>query len=547
MSKSIQLKLLKIKYNGNSIGDDIRFEIEVARDLFTREQKMKAGETFEFNQEINKLELKDDILDIPIRIKIIEKDILFSDSGEVKGIIHIDIRKFPQTFNFEIKVQEKNKVVKKSTAFFTITLLLDFPHSNLRQYKSPKSGQNYNQYDVAIYDAVKYWNNEFFNQTNPITTFLDPNLVKAIIYVESKMGYYVPSSNYIKKNPNYYRSNPDLMQVGDPRNGSLFVLKNIENPKTGKKNTEFEIINGKEVTIEYPEANIDTPEQSIYWGVRWLFRKARENIKQADGSWTRKWLDWKETLRRYNVGDPGYVDKVYKVYEQGVGERKFKLWQLVGVMVLMLLLTGSFFVDYDKLDDPFINFHDGSAIALDANYRMAERIDLKDSALILNRSLYSMANCKFAKDSWLWEDVLKNCTYTVGPNSSDLWSIKLANGNYNWNPKDKETQIIGHVYENNGPYYIEYQKGKIGDLNNDSRDDAVVVLRLNNGGNAMISNIVVLIQNKDGEMEQYASYIMQDREDIENLYINRGIISVNVFIKSEDDPQCCASVYDTYR
>jgi len=132
-----------------------------------------------------------------------------------------------------------------------------------------------------------------------------------------------------------------VMQVGDPRNGALFVLKNIYDTKKKKVVTEYEIINGKEVKIEYPEVNADTPEQSIHWGVRWLFRKARINIKKDDGTWTREWFDWKKAVHLYNVGDSKYVEKVYKAYEQGIGDNKFKLWNLV--FFLSILFFGGWF------------------------------------------------------------------------------------------------------------------------------------------------------------------------------------------------------------
>ena len=268
--KKVTIKLVSVQHTGDFIGDDIIIEIETAGELFSRDQKIQAGTTFVFNQEIKKLQTDTDIFYIPIRIKIIEDDILFDDAGEVKDTLNIDVSKFPQTFNFEIKVQERNKVVSKSSAIFFVTLVADFPHSNLRQYKSSKSGQSYDQYDEAIEYAVNHWNKEFLSQDNPPTTPLDPNLVKAMIYVESKMGYYVPSESYIKKHPDYYHSYPDVMQVADPHNDAIYAFKNVYNPNPGRKKqaTEYEIIGKKEILFFYPEISIDIPEKSIYWGVR---------------------------------------------------------------------------------------------------------------------------------------------------------------------------------------------------------------------------------------------------------------------------------------
>ena len=121
MLKKIILKLRSIKYAGDSIGDDIHLEIEISGKSFTVDQNIEPGTTFEFNREI--IELSDNgILEIPIRIKIVEQDILFDDIGETSGALHIDTANLPQTFNFEIKVQERGTNFRKATAVFIITL-----------------------------------------------------------------------------------------------------------------------------------------------------------------------------------------------------------------------------------------------------------------------------------------------------------------------------------------------------------------------------------------------------------------------------------------
>ena len=545
MLKKIILKLTSIKYSGDSIGDDIRVEIKFFEKLFIFEQKIKLGTIFELDREIGRLETNNDIFEAPIRIKITEKDLIFSDTGEIYGSIKINTTSIElQRFNFQIEVQERNKIISKSTAIFLITLeaeVINPNHLELRPYNSRKSGENYNRFDTDIINAVNDWNNEFSKQDNPPPILLDPNLVKAMIYVESKMGYFETKKNA-------YPSYPDIMQVADPLNPAIYTLKNIfnPNPSVNKIATEYEIVNGEEILLEYKEINIIQHKDSIYWGIRWLYHKAQVN-NNTNGIWSRSWRTWRQAVNKYNgKGDKKYENKVFNIYENGIGERNYKLWGSAFIL-LLVFVSGSFFIDNDKLDDLFIDFKDNRAVVIDTSYKPAKYIDLIDKALILNRTLYSSAYCKFAKDLWLAEDVLKNCTYTVGSNSSNLWSIKLSDGGYSWSPKYRDAEIIGHDSETDGPYYVAYEKSDIGDLNNDSRNDAVVVVRLNNGGNAMIRNIIVLVQDSDGEMEQYASYIIEDREEVEGLYINHGIISANVIIKSEDDPACCASVYDTYR
>ena len=52
MARSITLKLLNIKYSGDSIGDDIRVEIEILNKLSRIDKRIKSGTTAKINKEI---------------------------------------------------------------------------------------------------------------------------------------------------------------------------------------------------------------------------------------------------------------------------------------------------------------------------------------------------------------------------------------------------------------------------------------------------------------------------------------------------------------
>mgnify|MGYP001610025410 FL=1 len=56
MTKSIRLKLLKIKYSGDSIGDDIRVEIGILDQFLRVDKIIKVGKTTEINKEIVRFE-----------------------------------------------------------------------------------------------------------------------------------------------------------------------------------------------------------------------------------------------------------------------------------------------------------------------------------------------------------------------------------------------------------------------------------------------------------------------------------------------------------
>ena len=56
MLKSIKIKLSKMKYGGDSIGRDIRVEIEVLGKFLRVDKRIKAGTMVEINQEVGRFE-----------------------------------------------------------------------------------------------------------------------------------------------------------------------------------------------------------------------------------------------------------------------------------------------------------------------------------------------------------------------------------------------------------------------------------------------------------------------------------------------------------
>lgn len=337
MQKVIKLKLAQIKYTGDSIGNDIRIEVKIGDRSFNYETKIKPGTTANINHEIGQIETQteQETFESPIEVKVIEKDIIFDDVGRVndKIIIHL-AETNPQNYPYQVKVQELQVTLRKATAVFDVLLQIQVAAQNtvskLRPYNPGSLGEDYNIYDNQIDEMVKYWNGIFLAQTDPPPIPLDPNLIKAMMYVESKIGWYRPKTGY--------SGYPDVMQVADSRNDAIYALKNSYNPKYKKQATEYEVINGQLETLEYPEANGDKDYDSIKWGIRYLYHRAQTNINK-NNSWTRGWIDWKEAVKLYN-SRPTYQAEVYQVYEQGKGYRGYKLWM---IPLLMIIGAGSFF------------------------------------------------------------------------------------------------------------------------------------------------------------------------------------------------------------
>jgi len=127
MLKSIRLKLLNIKYSGDSVGRDIRVEIEVLGKFLRIDKRIKPDTTEEINREVGRFETDRGLFQAEVFITVIEKDFLFNDVGSTKGNIKIStVVAKPQQFVFKVQVRESRSIFDKfwgtKTAVFEITL-----------------------------------------------------------------------------------------------------------------------------------------------------------------------------------------------------------------------------------------------------------------------------------------------------------------------------------------------------------------------------------------------------------------------------------------
>lgn len=71
MTKSVQLKLSKVKYSRDSIGNDIRIKIEVLGKFLLVDKRIKADATIEINQEVGRFETEQKSLEsLPAFLKV---------------------------------------------------------------------------------------------------------------------------------------------------------------------------------------------------------------------------------------------------------------------------------------------------------------------------------------------------------------------------------------------------------------------------------------------------------------------------------------------
>ncbi|PIR87994.1 MAG: hypothetical protein COU10_01590, partial [Candidatus Harrisonbacteria bacterium CG10_big_fil_rev_8_21_14_0_10_45_28] len=111
MSKFLRLRLVSVKYSGESIGRDVEVEVEALGQVLRVDKRIKVGETKKFSQEIARKELIGDFVSPNIAITVIEKDLFFNDTGKLKGSLGIDLALIePQLFSFEVGVKESRSI-----------------------------------------------------------------------------------------------------------------------------------------------------------------------------------------------------------------------------------------------------------------------------------------------------------------------------------------------------------------------------------------------------------------------------------------------------
>src|SRR3989344_844212 len=125
--KSVQLKLIRLKYGGDSVGSNINIEIDVLGKILRVDERIKVGATVEINREIGKFETDHELFQADIVITVTEKDLIFKDVGSKKGNIKIstNVTK-PQLFVYKVEVKEKRSILGifswSRTAVFEIEL-----------------------------------------------------------------------------------------------------------------------------------------------------------------------------------------------------------------------------------------------------------------------------------------------------------------------------------------------------------------------------------------------------------------------------------------
>ena len=128
MAKNIQIKLSKVEYTGDSMGDDIRVEIEHPSGVWSFDKKIKNKSEASIEKIVYQSIATQNIQGLPLNVKVIEKDLVFNDVGSIKVDLAIDLNNTkPQISTHEVVVKELrgiNPGSKKATFSLTLEILV---------------------------------------------------------------------------------------------------------------------------------------------------------------------------------------------------------------------------------------------------------------------------------------------------------------------------------------------------------------------------------------------------------------------------------------
>jgi hypothetical protein len=116
--------------------------------------------------------------------------------------------------------------------------------------------------------------------------------------------------------------------------------------------------------------------------------------------------------------------------------------------------------------------------------------------------------------------------------------IKLTNGLYS---ESSESGMASHCE-------VQYYNDKIswtgsfGDLNNDGKDDAAVILNANCGGSGSFRELAIVI-NQNGNPYYLTSKDLGDRVSINYLTIDAETIILDMLIQGPNDGMCCPTLH----
>ena len=236
MTKLIQLKFSKIKYSGDSIGDDIRLRIEVLNKFLSVDKRIKNGTTAEINREIGIFETNQKLFEAGLRITVIEKDILFNDVNSIDGDIKIDTSVAKsQPLVYKVQIRETRSVLGKiwGKKIANFEIVLEAIVGDIELY-TPDIFDGWLRARDAKYNEIAF----------PAYIKVKPE------YIKNKREYFTPLEGA------YYNQLASIKLQAD---GSSYFISGVKHEPMAKAaysiSTKSFILNGKKYqTVDYPDA-----------------------------------------------------------------------------------------------------------------------------------------------------------------------------------------------------------------------------------------------------------------------------------------------------
>ena len=129
----------------------------------------------------------------------------------------------------------------------------------------------------------------------------------------------------------------------------------------------------------------------------------------------------------------------------------------------------------------------------------------------------------------------------------------LENAEYYFALYDKRTRLIGgqhgeeEIIDEDGYRYIfsagiVSDKAAFGDLDNDGKEDAAVIIYSTGGRSGLFYELAIMI-NEDGNPYYLTSKYLGDRIEVNSVNIQDGIITLERIIHDLGDAACCPTLH----
>jgi hypothetical protein len=150
--------------------------------------------------------------------------------------------------------------------------------------------------------------------------------------------------------------------------------------------------------------------------------------------------------------------------------------------------------------------------------------------LMFTLSFFGCSNLKKEDSSVISDSTIANCTYFM-PDMPDLCdTIKLTSGAW-----EKEERIDSEYVDRQ---FMNLYKVAYGNINDDDKIDAAVVLALCTGGSGIFVSINVVVDSNSAPFHLAYKYI-GDRIDVDTLFIRDHVIHMRAIIQRYDQGACC--------